>query len=148
MLIARKKPDAIHVAGYRTWTSLGRFVRSGEKGIFILAPMPDGAHYRNTYMAELSVTLPYILQYRVKCPVFPHQSTGDQWFTESQFESYRRLGLHVAENTFQRAVGDLKNKSEDPDYSQQLFQQLRDIWYPPNKAIQENFTRHAQALDA
>jgi len=39
MLIARQKPDAIHVAGYRTWTSLGRFVRRGEKGIFILAPM-------------------------------------------------------------------------------------------------------------
>ena len=39
MLIARQKPDATHVAGYRTWTSLGRFVRRGEKGIFILAPM-------------------------------------------------------------------------------------------------------------
>ena len=34
-----KKPDATYVAGYRTWTSLGRFVRRGEKGIFILAPM-------------------------------------------------------------------------------------------------------------
>jgi antirestriction protein ArdC len=39
MLIARQKPDATHVAGYRTWTALGRFVRRGEKGIFILAPM-------------------------------------------------------------------------------------------------------------
>ena len=39
MLIARQKPDATHVAGYRTWTSLGRFVRRGEKGIFIVAPM-------------------------------------------------------------------------------------------------------------
>src|ERR1700694_5722852 len=39
ILIARQKPDATHVAGYRTWTSLGRFVRRGEKGIFILAPM-------------------------------------------------------------------------------------------------------------
>ena len=39
MLIARQKPDATHVAGFRTWTSLGRFVRRGEKGIFILAPM-------------------------------------------------------------------------------------------------------------
>jgi len=26
---------------------------------------------------------------------FPHESTGDQWFTESQFESYRSLGLDV-----------------------------------------------------
>jgi hypothetical protein len=31
---------------------------------------------------------------------FPHQSTADQFFSESQFESYRRLGLHVAENVF------------------------------------------------
>jgi hypothetical protein len=89
-----------------------------------------------------------VLQYRVKCPAFPHQSTGDQWFTESQFESYRRLGLHIAETTFQRAVGDLKNKAQSPDYSQLLFEELRDIWYPPNKAIQKNFTRHSQALDA
>src|SRR5271165_3439268 len=28
-----------NVAGLRTWNSLGRFVRRGEKGIFILAPM-------------------------------------------------------------------------------------------------------------
>ena len=26
---------------------------------------------------------------------FPHESTSDQWFTESQFESYRALGAHV-----------------------------------------------------
>ena len=39
MLIARQKPDAINVAGLRTWNSLGRFVKKGEKGIFILAPM-------------------------------------------------------------------------------------------------------------
>src|SRR5450755_3946232 len=39
MLIARQKPEATNVAGLRTWNSLGRFVRRGEKGIFILAPM-------------------------------------------------------------------------------------------------------------
>jgi N-terminal domain of anti-restriction factor ArdC len=39
MLIASQKPDATNVAGLRTWNSLGRFVRRGEKGIFILAPM-------------------------------------------------------------------------------------------------------------
>jgi hypothetical protein len=39
MLIARQRPDATNVAGLRTWNSLGRFVKRGEKGIFILAPM-------------------------------------------------------------------------------------------------------------
>src|SRR5438093_11044342 len=39
MLIARQKPTATRVAGIRTWNSLGRFVKRGEKGIMILAPM-------------------------------------------------------------------------------------------------------------
>jgi hypothetical protein len=39
MLIARQKPDATNVAGLRAWNSLGRVVKRGEKGIFILAPM-------------------------------------------------------------------------------------------------------------
>lgn len=39
MLIARQSPSATNVAGVRTWNSLGRFVRRGEKGILILAPM-------------------------------------------------------------------------------------------------------------
>jgi len=28
---------------------------------------------------------------------FPNESTADQWFTESQFESYRQLGSHIIE---------------------------------------------------
>jgi hypothetical protein len=39
MLIARQRPTATQVAGIRTWNSLGRFVKRGEKGIVILAPM-------------------------------------------------------------------------------------------------------------
>ncbi len=39
MLIARQKPLATNVAGIRAWNSLGRFVKHGEKGIMILAPM-------------------------------------------------------------------------------------------------------------
>ena len=39
LLIARQKPEATNVAGIRTWNSLGRFVKRGGKGIFILAPM-------------------------------------------------------------------------------------------------------------
>ncbi len=34
-----QRPDATHVAGYRTWQSLGRQVRKGEQGIQILAPV-------------------------------------------------------------------------------------------------------------
>lgn len=39
LLIMCQAPEATHVAGFGTWKSLGRFVKSGEKGIAILAPM-------------------------------------------------------------------------------------------------------------
>lgn len=39
MLIAVQRPDATHVAGFRTWKRLGRQVLKGEKGIAIVAPM-------------------------------------------------------------------------------------------------------------
>ena len=38
-LIASQRPTATRVAGFQTWRSLGRFVRKGEKGIAILAPI-------------------------------------------------------------------------------------------------------------
>ena len=39
MLIAGQKPNATHVAGFQAWLRLRRYVRKGEKGIVILAPM-------------------------------------------------------------------------------------------------------------
>ncbi|HEV7902201.1 MAG TPA: patatin-like phospholipase family protein [Pyrinomonadaceae bacterium] len=36
-----------------------------------------------------------VLEYKKSFPTFPHQSTGDQFFDEPQFESYRMLGSHV-----------------------------------------------------
>lgn len=39
LLIAMQRPDASRVAGFNAWKSLGRFVKKGEKGIAIIAPM-------------------------------------------------------------------------------------------------------------
>jgi len=38
---------------------------------------------------------PYIYQYAMVNDQFPHESTVDQFFGESQFESYRMLGVHA-----------------------------------------------------
>ncbi|HTO92899.1 MAG TPA: hypothetical protein VMM80_00965 [Bacteroidota bacterium] len=38
-----------------------------------------------------------VASYQASHTDFPHQSTGDQWFDESQFEAYRALGKHVGE---------------------------------------------------
>ena len=40
---------------------------------------------------------PDVKQYATSNSSFPHQSTAEQFFNESQFESYRRLGLHIVE---------------------------------------------------
>jgi hypothetical protein len=42
-----------------------------------------------------------VIEYRFRAPEFPHQSTGDQFFDESQFESYRKLGQHVGERALE-----------------------------------------------
>jgi antirestriction protein ArdC len=79
MLIASQKPNASYVAGFRTWNELGRFVKKGEKGILILAPIvrrkPDKeedqdessasiAGFRAAYVFDVSQTdgkeLPHI----------------------------------------------------------------------------------------
>jgi len=39
ILIGFQKPDATHVAGFRTWQKLGRHVKRNEKGIAIMAPI-------------------------------------------------------------------------------------------------------------
>jgi hypothetical protein len=38
-----------------------------------------------------------IMNYKLQHDSFPHDTTANQWFTESQFESYRRLGQHIVE---------------------------------------------------
>jgi hypothetical protein len=49
---------------------------------------------KNTMTKEEVAT---ILNYRFKHREFPHESTGDQFFTEAQFEAYRALGRHAAD---------------------------------------------------
>jgi len=39
ILIGFQRPDATHVAGFRTWKRLGRHVKKGEHGITIIAPI-------------------------------------------------------------------------------------------------------------
>jgi hypothetical protein len=49
-----------------------------------------------------------VLNYRTSNPAFPHESTVDQFFDDAQFESYRALGVHIAEDA-------LASWASDPD---------------------------------
>lgn len=46
---------------------------------------------------------------------FPHQSTADQWFNESQFESYRKLGHHIGLAVLGPAVATLSQREQPRD---------------------------------
>ncbi len=41
-----------------------------------------------------------VMSYAKEHDAFPHDMTTNQWFTESQFESYRRLGDHIVSGVF------------------------------------------------
>lgn len=53
---------------------------------------------------------------------FPHEPTADQFFDESQFESYRALGAHIVEKVFGRPV------SHPTGEADLLFEQIRAGW--------------------
>jgi len=81
-----------------------------------------------------------VLEYHKRHDEFPHETTGDQWFSESQFESYRRLGYHIAERAF--PAGNLaKHSTKGRD---EYFADLFDIWYPPSVAVDRASPYHAE----
>ncbi len=51
---------------------------------------------------------------------FPHQTTADQWFNESQFESYRKLGRHSIEHL----TGTQREKGGKPGLGFDSFEQF------------------------
>ena len=63
----------------------------------------DGVKVENGTLLYIKATkhaggapLPYdVYSYSRASQSFPHESTSDQWFSESQFESYRALGRHA-----------------------------------------------------
>jgi hypothetical protein len=52
-----------------------------------------------------------LLNYRKVHPAYPHESSVDQWFDETQFESYRALGQYIGEC----ALGGAVDAARTPD---------------------------------
>jgi len=94
LAIARQRPTATKVAGFHTWKELGRFVKRGEKGIQILAPMvgqrrkKDDADRKRT-QDDNGKPAPVLIGFRAvyvfdvaqtegaDLPEFEHSITGD-----------------------------------------------------------------------
>lgn len=84
-----------------------------------------------------------VAQHKKADPAFPHDSTLNQFFTESKFESYRILGKHVVEKVFSRVPAPQK-----PADVAATFSQLEQNWAPPATAAEGAFTKHASAYSA
>jgi hypothetical protein len=86
-----------------------------------------------------------ILNYQSQSGSFPQEFIGDQWFSESQFESYRALGSHIVDalckegdevratnpvdgfDHFKRLVENNVGSASDSDFAQKALEFLREI---------------------
>jgi len=90
-----------------------------------------------------------VLNYKKEHSSFPHDTTLNQWFTESQFESYRRLGHHVAFSVFEpagrNASGCVCARAQGRnDY----FEKLRRIWWAPTPEMERFTSAHTTRYEA
>jgi hypothetical protein len=110
MLIARQKPQATNVAGIRTWNSLGRFVKRGEKGILILAPMVG---YRRSRQNEIATEI-------------DAENTADDRKAEPQLVGFRAVYVFDISQTEGKELPTLTEVQGDVSgYRERLFEFVR-----------------------
>lgn len=96
-----------------------------------------------------------IQQYKATHPDFPHETTGDQFYSEDQFESYRSLGYEILESMFSKwSKNDTptyedhianSNKSIDEFPFDEISEALYGIFFP-ELSNASAFTHHADKL--
>ncbi len=89
-----------------------------------------------------------ILNYKKEHSSFPHDTTLNQWFTESQFESYRELGHHVAFSAFEPGGANASScvcatAQGRSDY----FEKLRRIWWAPTPEMERFTSAHTSRYE-
>jgi antirestriction protein ArdC len=79
MEIARQRPDATRVAGFGTWLQMRRYVRKGEKGIRILAPMVTNNRKKDTdAKAQPDTNKPRLMGFRAVYVFDVSQTEGEE----------------------------------------------------------------------
>ena len=79
-----------------------------------------------------------VTQYRTRNGAFPHEGTGDQFYDEAQWESYRRLGEHAIHSglRFLERSAKAARKGLDEIPAREAFAGAQQEWYqaPPDLA--------------
>jgi hypothetical protein len=100
-----------------------------------------------------------VLNFKKEHSIFPHDSTTNQWFTESQFESYRRLGHHVAFSVFEPATPDVARSCGEKELERrcfcsdmkgrkQFFDDLSCTWWSPTPEMERFAAAHSDRYEA
>ena len=84
-----------------------------------------------------------ITQYRTRNEDFPHESTGDQFYDEAQWESYRRLGEHAARS----ALHFVERRGANP-LPDAVFNDARWEWYQSPEGLDESIVELTGRLTA
>ena len=85
-----------------------------------------------------------VLNYAEDNKTFPHERTSDQFFGESQFESYRALGFHIAASVFRDALRDSEahrpgRAADRASRIRRIFARVLCRWYPPPPDLEAGF---------
>ena len=117
MLILLQKPEASYVAGYKTWGTLDRHVRKGEKGITIVAPCP--------YKTKKTVEVLDDKTGQVKRDSYGNPMTEVK---EIQYASFRAVSIFDISQTEGRPLPELAEelKGEISDYKV-LMDSIREV---------------------
>ena len=121
------KPDATRISKQHAAVGIISYDRGDQKDTGILI------YLKPTLTGDEPCD---VTQYRTRNEEFPHESTGDQFYDEAQWESYRRLGEHAAHSALRFVERERQGSHLSAD---QIFNGARWEWYQSRARLQEEF---------
>jgi len=148
LLIRAQRPDAEQVAGYHRWLDLGRFVRKGEKGIVILAPVfrrrdddddeRQPVTFRAAYIFDVAQTDPlpgnanHVPQRpEIACPVLTGEDGAELYAVLLRVADSERLTVS------HEPPAEYAYMTREPNCMGFYVPRSRAIWVRPNAPLQE-----------
>lgn len=110
---------------------------NGDEGVLLL--------FKPTLVGDEPVD---VRQYHARNDAFPHESTGDQFHDEAQWEAYRRLGMHAARSAFWSVMKTVDE--HEIDGTAAIFGYARRQWLAAPEGLAERLptlTSRAAELD-
>jgi len=81
-----------------------------------------------------------VSEYHGRRPLFPHESTVDQFFDESQFEAYRELGSHVV-HSLHDELEEARSEDEASAEESEVLEWLDDLGWKSSSRVPSDGSR-------